>query len=131
MSIADLYDSGEHQSNIAHFAAIVNLAAVDKAINSEEEIVLKRLAFKLHISEEKYKKILKNPDASGLMPPYDLETRLERIKDLFRIIYADNEIDTAEKHLILRYAIGLGFSEEKAREEIQKCIRVFGSRIRE
>ncbi len=131
MSIADLYDSGEHQSNIAHFAAIVNLAAVDKAINSEEEIVLKRLAFKLHISEEKYKKILKNPAASGLMPPYDLETRLERIKDLFRIIYADNEIDTAEKHLILRYAIGLGFSEEKAREEIQKCIRVFGSRIRE
>lgn len=131
MSIADLYDSGEHKSNIAHFAAIVNLAAVDKAINSEEEIVLNRLAFKLNVSEEKYKKILKNPDASGLMPPYDLETRLERIKDLFRIIYADNEIDVAEKHLILRYAIGLGFSEEKAREEIQKCIRVFGSRIRE
>jgi len=128
MSIADLYDSGEHQSNIAHFAAIVNLAAVDKAINSEEENVLKRLAFKLNISEEKYRNILKNPDASGLMPPYDLETRLERIKDLFRIIYADNEIEAAEKHLIHRYAIGLGFSEEKAREEIQKCIRFFGSK---
>ncbi len=60
MSIADLYDSGEHKSNIAHFAAIVNLAAVDKAINSEEETVLKRLAFKLNVSEEKYRHILKN-----------------------------------------------------------------------
>ncbi len=128
MSIADLYDSGEHKSNIAHFAAIVNLAAVDKAINSEEETVLKRLAFKLNVSEEKYRHILKNPDDSGLMPPYDLETRLERIQDLFRIIYADHEIDTAEKRLIHRYAIGLGFSEEKAKEEIQKCIRVFGTK---
>lgn len=62
------------------------------------------------------------------MPPYDLETRLERIKDLFRIIYADNETDASEKHLIHRYAIGLGFSEEKAKEEIQKCIRLFGSK---
>ncbi len=127
MSIADLYDSGAHQSNMAHFAAIVSLATVDMSITSEEESVLKRLAFKLDISEEEYKHILKNPDTHSLVPPYDLETRLERLHDLFGIIYADHEIDEAERRLVHKYAIALGFSEESAKKEIQKCIRVFGT----
>ncbi len=95
MSIADLYDSGANQSNMAHFAAIVSLATVDNSITCEEESVLKRLAFKLDISEEEYKHILKNPDTDSLVPPYDLEARLERLHDLFGIINADHEIDEA------------------------------------
>lgn len=127
MSIADFYESGQRQGNLGHFGALVNLASVDKAINQQEEAVLKRLAFKLDVSEEEYQRILKNPNTFSIVPPYDLETRVERINDLFGIIYADHEIDEAEKRLIQKYAIALGFTEERAKEEIQKCIRAFGN----
>lgn len=127
MAIADFYGSGQHQSNLGHFAALVNLALADNAINKHEEAALKRLAFKLDVSEEDYKRILKNPNSYSLMPPYELETRIERIHDLFGIIYSDYEIDAAEKKLIYKYAIALGFTEQRANEEIQKCIRVFGN----
>jgi len=126
MSISDLYASGEHKSNIAHFAAMVNLAAADDTINTKEKTVLKRLAFKMDVSEEEYDRILKNPDQYPLIPPFSLEKRIERIHDLFNTIYADYGIDEPERKLIIKYAIGLGFSEDQANEEIEKCIRVYG-----
>ena len=58
MSFSDLFGSGEHLRNFSHFAAIVNLAAVDGAINKAEENLLRRFARKLDITESEYKKVL-------------------------------------------------------------------------
>lgn len=127
MSILDAYESGEHQSNLAHFAAIVKLASVDGPINPQEKKVLERFSFKLDVSEEDAKIILKNPEKYPLIPPYTLEERIERLEDLFSIIYADNEIDDGERELVFKYAIGLGFTSERATKEIEKCIKVFDS----
>jgi uncharacterized tellurite resistance protein B-like protein len=55
-----------------------------------------------------------------------LEARIERLHDLCKIIYADHEIDEEERNLIFKYAIGLGFTTDRANEEIEKCMRVFG-----
>ena len=126
MSIFEAYESGKHESKVSHFAAIVKLAIIDGPINPEEETVLKRLAFKLDVSEEEVKPILKNPGKYHLMPPYSLEARIERLHDLCKIIYADHEIDEEERNLIFKYAIGLGFTTDRANKEIEKCMRVFG-----
>jgi uncharacterized tellurite resistance protein B-like protein len=122
MTILEAYESGKHESNISHFAAIVKLANVDGSISAEEEVVLKRLAFKLDVSEEEVKLILKNPKKYPLIPPYSLEERVETLHDLCSIIYADHVIDESEHTLIFKYAIGLGFTEEQATIEIKKCI---------
>lgn len=129
MSILEAYESGEHRSNIAHFAAIVKLATVDNPINKEEAKILENLAFKLDITDEEAKIVLKNPDVYPLIPPYTLEERLERLRDLFGIIYADHEIDSKERKLIFKYAIGLGFSSERANDEIEKGIRVYSGDV--
>ncbi len=123
MTIADRYESAEHQSNIAHFAAIVKLAGVDGPINPDEVTVLMRLAFKLDVSEDEVKHILKDPKKYPLIPPYSLEDRIERLHDFCGIIYADQEIDEEERKLIYKYAIGLGFTSERAKKEIEKCIK--------
>jgi len=124
MTILEAYESGKHESNVSHFAAIVKMAGIDGTISSEEETVLKRLAFKLDVSEEEVKQIFKNPRKYPLIPPYSLEERIERLHDLCSIIYADHIIDEAERKLIFKYAIGLGFTTEQANIEIQKCIRI-------
>ena len=129
MAILDLYESSEHRNNIAHFAAIVNLATVDGTLNVQEENIIKRFANKLDISQEEYKLILKNPANYQISPSNSAEERLERIYDLFKIIYADNHIDDPERKLVLKYAIALGYSNEKAQQIIQKSIRLFGGEL--
>ena len=126
MSISELYDTGEHTNNAAHFAAMVNLAKVDGSIKREEEIVLGRLAVKLNISFEEYKEILRKQDPFPSIGTLGLEERIERLHDLFSVIYADYAIDSTEEKLIFKYALALGFTEQRAREEIAKCRQMYG-----
>ena len=129
MSFSDLFGSGEHLRNLSHFASIVNLAAVDGEINNEEEILLKRFAKKLDISEDEYEKVLENPLTFPLGSYNSIERRLERLHDLFRIIFADHEIDDEERELIKRYAIGLGFSSQASEGIINRSIQIFSGQL--
>ncbi|MCF4100344.1 TerB family tellurite resistance protein [Gillisia sp. M10.2A] len=129
MSFLDLFGSGEHLRNLGHFAAIVNLAAIDGEINEHEEIQLERFARKLDISEEEYSRVLKNPSEFPIQPPNGNEKRLERLHDLFKIIFSDHEIDEEEVYLLKKYAIGLGFSTSTSDEIIKRSIQIFSGQI--
>ena len=129
MSISDLFGSGEHLRNLGHFASIVSLAAVDGEINSFEEQRLKRFAAKLDISEEEYKKVLKHPTAYPLNSYYSVEQRLERLYDLFQIIFTDHSVGEEEMALIKKYALGLGFSSEASEKIIKRSVQIFSGEI--
>ncbi|WP_047418510.1 TerB family tellurite resistance protein [Cellulophaga sp. Hel_I_12] len=129
MSIVDLYSSGEHRSNLAHFAAIATLAAIDGEVNPQEKVMLDRFARKLDITDAEYKEVMRAENKYAINPPSSLEERLERLFDLFRIVFADHEIDDEEKSLVRKYAIGLGYSAEKADEVISKSIAIFTGKI--
>lgn len=125
MSFKDLFDSGEHRRNLGHFAAIVNMATVNGALNTEEEKLLKRFATKLDIDEKEYQEVLENPVQFPINPPDGIEKRLERLHDLFRMVFADHSIDDHERFLLEKYAIGLGFNAEQAKSIIERSIRIF------
>lgn len=125
MSFTDLFESGEHSRNVGHFASIANIASIDGAINAEEEKMLKRFARKLDIDETEYNAILKNPTKYPINPPNDAERRLERIHDLFEMIFADHDIDDHERFLIEKYAIGLGYTAEIAQDLIKRSIKIY------
>ena len=129
MSFSDLYDSGEHSRNLGHFASIANMAAIDGEVKPEEEAQLRRFAAKLNINEEEYKKVIENPAAFPISPHNSEEKRLERLHDLFRIIFADHEMNEKEMLLVKRYAIGLGFSSETSEKIIEKSVRIFSGQI--
>ncbi len=125
MPIKDLYDHSEKRNNLAHFAAIATLAAVDGEINPKEQKVIDKFAVKLDITGEEIKEVMKKENKFPIETPYTSEKRLERLYDLFRIIFADHKIDQDEMRLIKRYAIALGYSPEKAEEVIRKSIILF------
>lgn len=129
MSISDLFGAGEHLRNLGHFASIVNLAAVDGEINDREKAQLVKFASKLDISEEEYSKVLKKPDAFPIHPNNSVEERLERLHDLFKIIFSDHEIDKSEEKLLKKYAVGLGFSPGVADDIIKRSIDIFSGQI--
>ncbi|MFT6837838.1 MAG: hypothetical protein ACJAZR_001367, partial [Sediminicola sp.] len=57
------------------------------------------------------------------------ERRLERLFDLFKIIFVDHMIDDDELILIKKYAIGLGYTTEAANKIITRSINIFGGQI--
>ncbi|MGO3184283.1 MAG: TerB family tellurite resistance protein [Aequorivita sp.] len=125
MAFTNLFESGEHSRNLGHFASIANIASVHGQVHPEEEKLLKRFARKLDIDADEYTEVLKNPDKYPINPPNDSERRLERIHDLFEMIFADNEIDDHERFLIEKYAIGLGYDAKTAQHLIKRSIEIY------
>lgn len=125
MSFTELFESGMHRNNLAHFAAMVNIAASDSKIDESEMTLLKRMAQKLNITDEEVKKVLKDPSQYPVHPSLSADDRLERLLDLFKIIFADHTIDEDERILVEKYAIGLGYPEDRARDLIEKSIKIF------
>ena len=98
---------------------------MDGEINPEEKKVLDRFAVKFDITGEEYKEVMKKENKYPIEAPYESEKRLERLYDLFKIIYADHDIDKNEYRLIKSYALALGYSPAKAEKIIRRSIILF------
>ncbi|MDB4269744.1 TerB family tellurite resistance protein [Flavobacteriaceae bacterium] len=122
MSFSDLYTSGFKTRNRDHFAAIVRVALADGIISSEEEAFINRTAVNLEIDENEVAEIKANINDYPINPPASEQRRLERLYDLTRMVVADHIADDAEKKLMHRLIIGLGFPSDKANEIIEKSI---------
>ncbi|MCM4161151.1 TerB family tellurite resistance protein [Antarcticibacterium flavum] len=129
MAISDLYGSGEHLRNLGHFAAIVSLATVNGELNKHEQAMLERFARKLDISEEEYTRILEKPTDYPIHPNNTYEGRLERLHDLFTIIYSDANVDEFEMKLLKKYAIAIGFSSTVADRLIKRSVQIFSGKL--
>ena len=122
MSISDLYSSGFRERNCDHFASIVRVALSDGIINPKEKAFLDRLAKNLDISEEEYEKILENPTVYPINPPVFYEARLERLYDIGKMVYSDHIADDEEMNLMIRLAIGLGFTPGNVEFIVKKAM---------
>ncbi len=125
MSFTDLFESGEHKRNLGHFASIASIAAVDGDLDPDEEKMLRRFARKLDIDESEYTEVLKNPTKYPINPPNSADKRLERMHDLFEMIFSNHDIDEDELNLVEKYAIGLGYTEQLANKLIKRSIDIY------
>lgn len=122
MSISDLYSSGVHKREIGHFANIVKLALTNSIIAIGEQTLIDEMASKLNITETEYHDILKNPDIYPIAPPLGYEDRIERLYNLAKMVFADNEATDSQIGLLNKIAIGLGFSKDHYKAVTAKAI---------
>jgi uncharacterized tellurite resistance protein B-like protein len=120
MSFSNLYSSGFKQRNRDHFAAIVRLALSDGVISVEEEAFIQRTAINLEIEDDEVATIKANLDDYPINPPHTEQRRLERLYDLARMVFADKIADDAEKKLMNRLVVGLGFPHEEVNDIIKQ-----------
>lgn len=125
MSFVNLYGSSEHTTALSHFAALVNMASVNSGISEDELALLKRYANRLNVNEADFNTIIKDPTAYPIAPVNSAEERLEYMHRLFRMVFADHHLDEKEKQLLLKYAVGLGYSTVQAEELIDRSIEIF------
>ena len=113
MSYSDLYTPGFKLRNRDHLAAIVRIALADGVISEEEKAFIDRLAIHLEIEDEEKSSILENSNQHPINPPTTKQGRLERLYDLARMVLADHIADEAEKQLMKRMVVGLGFPTDQ------------------
>lgn len=129
MSISDLYDSGFRKRNQDHFAAMVRIAMSDTIITDDEKTFLDRIAINLDISEESYKQILKNYHTHPVNPPITFDSRLERLYDLARMVYADNDLGDKQVIMLERFAVGLGFTVHNVKYVVDKALALVSNSV--
>ena len=120
MSFSNLYSSGFKQRNRDHFASIVRIALSDGVISKEEEAFINRTAINLEIEKQEVETIKANLDNYPINPPSTEQRRLERLYDLTRMVFADQIADEAEKKIMNRLIIGLGFPHEEVEDIINQ-----------
>ncbi len=125
MSFYELFKKGHQTRNKAHFASIASIAILDGKISEEEQSLLQSLAAKLGVDKSDMANILKNPAQYPIVPSNSAEERLERMHDLFDMIFTDHNIDVKELVLIKKYAIGLGYNTINANELIHHSIEIY------
>ncbi|WP_372770203.1 TerB family tellurite resistance protein [Lutibacter sp.] len=124
MGLSDYNLSGEQKRNIAHFASIVRLALADDIITEGEEKLLKRLAKRFHILEEKHKEILENPNDYSIETPHSYDERIEHLYDLAMMVFADGEASKLESEVLRKICIGLGFPLNNAEKVTEEAIHL-------
>jgi len=124
MSFSDLFDSGFQKRNQDHFASIVRVAMSDGIITEDEQAFLDRLSRKLNISDADYKEILKDYLSHPVNPPSGYTSRLERLYDLARMVYADHELGERQVPMLERLGVGLGFSPANVAYVVDKALKL-------
>jgi uncharacterized tellurite resistance protein B-like protein len=124
MSISDLYSSGAHKRDRGHFANIVKLALADEIITEGEQRLMDRMARRLDISESEYKEILANPDKFPINPPVGYDRRIERLYNLTKMVFIDNEVVGDEAGVLRKVAVGLGFPLDNAEKVVDEAIHL-------
>jgi len=122
MSFSDLFESGFQKRNQDHFAAIVRIAMSDGVINDAEKAFLDRLATRLDITEHDYKDILKDYNSHPINAPHSYKTRLERLYDLARMVWADDIEGSDQVSLLEKLSVGLGFNHENVKYIADKAL---------
>ncbi len=109
MAISNAFLGGAHKRNLGHFASIVKMALVDDVITEGEEKFLTRKARSLNISDDEFKKILKNPEDYPMNPPIGYDESIIRLYRLTTMLYADDTPSIEEVNFLKKIIIGLGF----------------------
>lgn len=124
MSFSDLFDSGFKARNKGHFSAIVRVALSDGIITDKEKSFLDKLARELEISDEEYKEIIADPTKYPINPPYLYVNRLERLYDLGRMVFLDQDLGDKKAPVLTRFALALGFTPSNVEYIVDKALKL-------
>lgn len=131
MPFSDLFNSENIQKNRGHFSAIVRVANADGDITEQEQRFLDKLAVALQISKEEYEEILKNPSKYPINAPYLYTDRLEALYKLARIVHRDHQLGDLQEHLLVKFALALGFTPGNVNYIVNKALKLVDLQVDE
>ena len=129
MSISDAYQGGQQKMNISHLENLVEVALTDGELVEEEILLLEKFAKRLSIYNNELKDLISNSGKHPINPPVDREDRYKRFFRLIQMMLSDGIIGEKQDKLIHRFAIGLGYSEERTEEIYDQTIEFVKNKV--
>jgi uncharacterized tellurite resistance protein B-like protein len=131
MPFSDLFNNENIQKNRGHFSAIVRVAHADGNITEQEQNFLDKLAVALQISKEEYDEILEDPSKYPINAPYLYIERLEALYKLARIVHRDHQLGDLQEHLMIKFALALGFTPGNVNYIVNKALKLLDLQVDE
>jgi len=131
MPFSDLFSSEAIQKARGNFSAIVRVAYADGHITEQEQKFLDKLAVTLQISDAEYKEILKDPSKYPINAPYLYIERLEALYKLARIVHRDHQLGDLQEHLLVKFALALGFTPGNVNYIVNKALKLVDMQVDE
>ena len=122
MSIAQLFESGEHAKNKGHFSNLVMIARADGKMSEEEMEFLNKMARKIGLNDAQVKEVIEHASSYPTIPPTTIEDRHERFVNFMTMVEADHEVSPKEKQLVVRFGVALGYDEMEIDELFYKVL---------
>ena len=96
----------------SHFLRLYQMALSDDQFDVLELQMLYHFADERGVPKEELDKLFLNPTSTDLIIPEDLNTRIEYLYDLTRIIWADGKITDDELNMLKKYCRKFNFLDE-------------------
>ncbi len=96
----------------SHFLRLYQMALSDDQFDVLELQMLYHFADERGVPKEELDKLFLNPISTDLIIPEELNTRIEYLYDLTRIIWADGKITDDELNMLKKYCRKFNFLEE-------------------
>ncbi|WP_177733733.1 TerB family tellurite resistance protein [Flavobacterium inviolabile] len=106
----------------SHFLRLYQMALSDDSFDVLELQMLYHFADERGIPKDELDKLFMNPVSTETVLPEDLETRIEYLYDLTRIMWADGKITDDEKNTLKKYCKKFQFLEENIEELVNYLI---------
>jgi uncharacterized tellurite resistance protein B-like protein len=115
--IIDLFKLGKASAK-SHMRNLIEIAAADGGLGSEEQRLLEYAALRNNISREELKKIQANSSAIPFKVPASQKEKFYQLYDLVHMMSVDKNVHGEELRLCEIFAIQFGFRKETVREMI-------------
>lgn len=100
----------------SHFLRLYRMALSDDQFDVLELQMLYHFADERGIPKEELDKLFLNPVNIGFVVPEDLNTKIEYLYDLTRIIWADGKVTDDELNMLRKYCRKFDFVEENVND---------------
>jgi uncharacterized tellurite resistance protein B-like protein len=116
--IIDLFKVGKASAK-SHMRNLIEIAAADGALGSEEQRLLEYAALRNNISKRQLKSIQENTTTVRFEVPGSQEEKFFQLYDLVHMMSVDKNIHPEELRLCEIFAIKFGYRKETVREMIE------------
>jgi uncharacterized tellurite resistance protein B-like protein len=115
--ILSLFKLGKASAR-SHMRNLIEIAAADGSLASEEQKLLEYAAMRNNISNEQLKAIQEDPSRVRFESPGNEEAKFTQLYDLVHMMTVDRNIHAEELRLCEIFAIKFGYRKEVVREMI-------------
>jgi len=129
MSIATIFESGQHKQEKSHLKNLIMIAQADGEIDEKELALIEKMANRYNVGRKEILALCKETKLTAITPPVEKEERYQRMYNLSKMAMADGVLEFHELALLQKYAVGIGFPVSTSDEVVSVVCKLLSDGV--